>query len=133
MEDMTYDAKIAVIKILTEILNADKIVHEKEVEYLNEVIQSFCLSDSYKQEAESLMTTQALSIISELSISQKEFVAKMMGNMIICDSDINYNEVKLYNAYCKSCNINRDLHVEEYGEISLSGPFINPEDLMTNE
>lgn len=130
MEELTYNAKIAVIKVLTEIQNADKIVHEKEVEYMNEVITSFCLPESYKQEVNSLMTLQALSTIRELPIAQKEMVAKMMGNMIVCDKDINYNEVKLYNAFCESCDIEHDFSVEDYSDFSLSGPFVNPEKLM---
>lgn len=129
MEELTYNAKISVIKILTEIQNADKIVHEKEVEYMNEIIASFCLPNNYKQEVDNLMTLQALSFIRELSISQKEMVAKMMGNMIVCDKDINYNEVKLYNAFCESCNIEREFNIEDYSEYTLSGPFVNPEDI----
>ena len=129
MEELTYNAKISVIKILTEIQNADNIVHEKEVEYMNEIIASFGLPDNYKQEVDKLMTLQALSFIRELSISQKEMVAKMMGNMIVCDKDINYNEVKLYNAFCESCNIEREFNIEDYSEFTLSGPFVNPEDI----
>ena len=35
MEELTYKAKVAVIKVLSEILHADNIVHDSEVEYLN--------------------------------------------------------------------------------------------------
>ena len=54
----------------------------------------------------------------------------MMGKMIVIDKDINYNEVKLYNAVCESCNIERDFNVEDYPGLTFSGPFVNPEDLM---
>ena len=54
----------------------------------------------------------------------------MMGKMIVIDNDINYNEVKLYNAFCESCDIEKDFNVEDYPEYSLSGPFVNPEDVM---
>ena len=36
MEEFSYKVKVAVIKLLGELLNADKIVHEKEVKYLDE-------------------------------------------------------------------------------------------------
>ena len=39
MEELTYNAKIAVLRVLKEILNADNIVHESEVAYMNDVIQ----------------------------------------------------------------------------------------------
>ena len=130
MEELTYNAKIAVVRVLNEILNADNVVHENEVQYMNEVVQNFGLSDEYKKEVDEMMTLQALSTIRELSIEQKEEVAKMMGKMIVIDNDINYNEVKLYNAFCESCDIEKDFNVEDYPEYSLSGPFVNPEDVM---
>ncbi len=130
MEELKYNEKIAVIKVLTEILNADNIVHENEVKYMNDVLQSFGLDETSKAEVDSLMTLQALSIIRGLSSAQKREISKMMGKMIVVDEDINYNEVKLYNAFCESCDIEKDFNVDDYPEYSLSGPFVNPEDLM---
>lgn len=130
MEELSYKSKIAVVKILNELLKADNVIHEKEIEYINEVIRNFALSDNYEEEAEGMMTLQALAIIRELNLDQKKEVAKMMGNMIVIDKDINYNEVKLYNAFCESCNIEKDFNIDDYSDVSLSGPFVNPEDLM---
>lgn len=132
MEQLTYNAKIAVVKVLNEILNADSIVHENEVQYMNEVIRDFGLEGKYEDDVKSLITLQALATIRELDVELKEMVAKMMGKMIVIDNDINYNEVKLYNAFCESCNIENDFNVDEYEDVSLSGPFVNPEDLMNN-
>ena len=132
MEQLTYNAKIAVVKVLNEILNADSIVHENEVQYMNEVIRDFGLDGNYEDDVKSLMTLQALATIRELDVELKEMVAKMMGKMIVIDNDINYNEVKLYNAFCESCNIEKDFKVDEYEDVTLSGPFVNPEDLMNN-
>jgi uncharacterized tellurite resistance protein B-like protein len=130
MEELTYNAKIAVLRVLKEILNADNIVHESEVAYMNDVIQSFGLDESHKSDVNNLMTLQALSTIRELSVDQKGEIAQMMGKMIVIDKDINYNEVKLYNAFCESCDIDKDFNVSDYPDYSLSGPFVNPEDLM---
>ena len=91
---------------------------------------SFELDDTYKAEVGNLMTLQALSTIRGLAADQKSEIAKMMGKMIVIDEDINYNEVKLYNAFCESCNIEKDFNINDYPEYSLSGPFVNPEDIM---
>jgi len=130
MEELSYKAKVAVVKLLGEILNADNIVHEKEVKYLDEVIRSLDLDKNYKEEVGTLLTLEALATIRILSVDQKREIAEMMGKMIVVDEDINYNEVKLYNAFCESCNIERDFNVEDYPEFSLSGPFINPEEML---
>jgi hypothetical protein len=99
---------------------------------MNEVIRDFGLEEKYEDDVRSLMTLQALATIRELDVELKEMVAKMMGKMIVIDNDINYNEVKLYNAFCESCNIEKDFNVNEYEDVTLSGPFVNPEDLMNN-
>ena len=130
MEQFTYNAKIAVIKVLNEILNADNVAHENEVKYLNEVIQDFGLEVKYEEDVKALMTLQALATIRELNVEQKKTVAKMMGKMIVIDNDINYNEVKLYNAFCESCNIEKDFNLKDYSDVTLSGPFTNPEELL---
>ena len=130
MEELTHDAKIAVLRILNDIVNADNIVKDIEVENMNEIARSFELADNYMDEVNNLVTLQALSIVRALSVDLKEKIAQMMGKMIVIDEDINYNEVKLYNAVCKSCNIERDFNVEDYPVLTFSGPFVNPEDLM---
>lgn len=130
MEELSYNAKLAVVKVLSEILNADNVVHEKEVQYMNEVIQDLGLESKYNDDLKTMMTLQALATIREMDVEQKEMVAKMMGKMIVVDNDINYNEVKLYNAFCESCNIERDFKVNDYSDVTLSGPFTNPEELL---
>lgn len=130
MEELTYIEKIAVVKVLNEILKADNITHEKEVEYMNDIISSFVLEENYKADVDALITLQALSTIREMTVEKKSMVAQMMGKMIVIDKDINYNEVKLYNAFCESCDIEKDFNVQDYPDYTLSGPFVNPEDLM---
>lgn len=80
-----------------------------------------------------MLTLQALATIRELKVDQKEEVAKMMGKMIVVDNDINYNEVKLYNAFCESCSIEKSFNVGDYSDVTLSGPFVNPEELETTQ
>lgn len=132
MVELTYIEKIAVFKVLNEILKADNITHEKEIEYMNNVISSYGLEENYRTEVDALITLQALSTIREMTVEKKSMVAQMMGKMIVIDEDINYNEVKLYNAFCELCDIEKDFNVDDYPEYTLSGPFVNPEDLMNN-
>lgn len=131
MNEIEYTVKIAILRVLKDIVNADNIIQNKEIEYMNQVAELLNVKDNYESEVDNMVTLQALTIIKEkLTAEQKKEFAKYMGNMIIADGDINYNEVKLYNAVCESCNIEKDFHVEDYPEYSLSGPFVNPEDLM---
>lgn len=126
MKELTHNAKIAVLKILNDIVNADNIVKDVEVDYMNEIARSFELADNYMDEVNNLVTLQALAIVRTLSTDLKEEIAQMMGKMIVIDKDINYNEVKLYNAVCESCNIERNFNIEDYPpELTISGTYVN--------
>ena len=130
MKELTHNAKIAVLKILNDIVNADNIVKDVEVDYMNEIARSFDLADNYMFEVNNLVTLQALAIVRTLSTDLKEEIAQMMGKMIVIDKDINYNEVKLYNAVCESCNIERNFNIEDYPpEVTISGACAVPKDL----
>ena len=130
MKELTHNAKIAVLKILNDIVNADNIVKDVEVDYMNEIARSFELADNYMDEVNNLITLQALAIVRTLSTDLKEEIAQMMGKMIVIDKDINYNEVKLYNAVCESCNIERNFNIEDYPpEVTISGTYAVPKDL----
>ena len=126
MKELTHNAKIAVLKILNDIVNADNIVKDVEVDYMNEIARSFELADNYMVEVNNLVTLQALAIVRTLSTDLKKKIAQMMGKMIVIDKDINYNEVKLYNALCQSCNIERNFNIEDYPpEVTISGTYVN--------
>lgn len=130
MESLNHNAKIAILRTLQEIMNADGIIHENEVEYMNKAIHSFDLDESCKKEVEKLDLLKAIKEIKNLDFEQKIMVSQMMGKMIIIDENINYNEVIIYNNICHQCNIEDEFNVEDYPEFSLSGPFINTEDIM---
>lgn len=130
METLNHNAKIAILRTLQEIMNADGIIHENEVEYMNKAILSFDLDESCKPDVEKLDLPQAIEEIKTLDYDQKMLIAQMMGKMVVIDEDINYNEVIIYNDICHQCKIEDEFNVDDYPEYSLSGPFINPEDIM---
>ena len=133
MNKLTYIEKIALFRILFDIVNADKIIHEKEIDYLKEIANSLNLVGDYEKDVKELTSFMAISKIQSLSNDVKEEIAQLMGNMIVIDKDINYNEVKVYYRVCELCNINKDFDVEDFPNCTLGGPFVNPEDLFVNQ
>ena len=130
METFDYNAKIAILRILQEIMNADNFVHENELDYLYKIMTQFKLDTNHISEVNKLEMAEALDEVRTFTPEQKIMTARMMGKMVIIDHDINYNEVLLYNDICHSCDIDNEFNVGNYEECSLSGPFVNPEDIM---
>jgi uncharacterized tellurite resistance protein B-like protein len=124
MKNLNQIEKISIIKVLTEILNADTIVRDSEVRYIKEVENDLNLSIDYKQDLDQLKTLQALSIIRGLPIEYKSRIAKMMGTMIVVDKEINYNEVRLYHTFCESCDINVEFNIDDYPDYPIIEPTL---------
>ena len=80
--------------------------------------------------AKSFRSLNSKFLVSSITHDDQNIYIGTKNGLIVIDKDINYNEVKLYNAFCESCDIEKDFNLDDYPEYTLSGPFVNPEDLM---
>lgn len=120
MKNLTYKERIAVMRILMDIVLADNRVDYRENKYFNELIGLLNLDKNAVHDVEKQNSLLALTLIHDFSQEQKEEFAKLMGNMIIVDGDINYNEVKIYNVVNEFCNIHQEFRIDDYPQFSLS-------------
>lgn len=120
MKDLKYHERIAVMRILLDIIMADKRIDGREKQLFEETGKILDLDESAKQEVESLNSLLALSIIHDFTQEQKREFARLMGQMIVVDKDINYNEVKIYHVVNEFCHINVEFKMDDYPEYSLS-------------
>lgn len=116
MIDLTYDQKIAIMRILLDLVLADKRVDMRERDYFIRIAESLGLTSSVRPDVEQMNSLLALSEIREFSQADKEVLARLMGKMIVVDKDINYNEVRLYNVVNEFCGINIEFQIEDYPE-----------------
>jgi uncharacterized tellurite resistance protein B-like protein len=123
MKELQKQQQLSILRVLQEIMKADKRIHEKETAYFREVSVSFGLTEADIECIGQQDMLQVLSTLRDLDNAQKEEVAQLMGKMIVIDEDINYEEVKLYNSICRFCEISRDFDKDEYPGYTLSGPF----------
>lgn len=120
MENLTYMERIAVMRILLDIILADGKVDCREKSLFETLFATLGLDESAKTDIDKLNSLLALTIIHEFNQDQKEEFAKLMGQMIVIDEDINYNEVKIYNVVNEFCNIKKEFNMDEYPNYSHS-------------
>ena len=120
MKEFTYEEKIAVMRVILDIVMADGKVDERERTFFTEIASSLHLGQEAKDDVDRCNSLLALTVIHDLDDQQKEQVAKLMGKMIIVDEDINYNEVKIYNVVNEFCQINIDFDENDYPQYSRS-------------
>ena len=106
MVDYTYQQKIAMMRILLDIIHADGIIDARETFLFEKMKDEFGLVDEDHEIVKSKNSLLALTQIKLLNEEQKNHFAKLMAQMIIVDEDINVNEVAIYNIVTESCGIN---------------------------
>lgn len=120
MKELTYNERIAVMRILQDIILADNKIDSREEMLFSEIADMLGLDDSVKQDVENQNSLLALTIIHDFNQEQKEEFAKLMGRMIVVDKDINYNEVRIYNVVNEFCNMKVEFVVDNYPEFTQS-------------
>ncbi len=120
MKEFTYEEKIAVMRVILDIVMADGKVDDREEAFYSKIASSLNLDQNAKEEVDHCNSLLALTIIHDFDEQQKEQVAKLMGQMIIVDEDINYNEVKIYNVVNEFCQINIDFDENDYPQYTRS-------------
>ena len=103
--EFTYQEKIAIMRILLDIIHADGIIDERETFFFNKLKDTFNLEDSDHEIVKEKNSLIALTQIKLFEEEQKIEFAKLMSEMIIVDGDINANEVAIYEVVADFCNI----------------------------
>ena len=124
MERFTYEQKVSMMRILLDLVLADGRIDERETVFFDKIAGLLNLDENAKKDVDAKNSLLALTEISEYSQDQKEELSKLMGQMIVVDEDINYNEIRIYNVVNDFCKINIGFDMEDYPDYSRSGGFL---------
>ena len=105
MKEFTYQEKIAMMRILLDIIHADGRIDARETFFFNQLKNLFHMDDADHKVVEDKNSLLALAQINSLDNDKKEYFAKLMSKMIVVDEDINVNEVAIFNLVCDFCSI----------------------------
>lgn len=108
MVEYTYQQKIAIMRILLDIIHADGIIDARETFFFEKLKDELQLAEEDHEIVKKKNSLLALTQIKLLDEEQKEYFAKLMAQMIIIDEDINVNEVAIYNVVSEFCGINKE-------------------------
>ena len=124
MKKFTYEQKVSMMRILMDLVLADGRIDERETAYFYRISGLLGLDNNARKDVDKKNSLLALTEISDFDQSQKEELSKLMGQMIVVDKDINYNEIRIYNVVNDFCKINVGFNMEDYPEYSRSDSLI---------
>ena len=105
--DFTYQQKIAMMRILLDIINADGVVDVRETYYFNQLMEEFEMSEDDRTIVDKKNSLLALVQLNDMSNDQKDYFANLMARMIIIDENVNYNEVAIYDVVKEFCSLSK--------------------------
>ena len=105
MEILNHDQKIAVMRVLLDIIHADGRIDIRETNFFYKLLDELDLPKTSKEEISNKSSLIALLDIKNFTAEQKEYFAAMMDKMIKVDEDINVNEVAIYDVVIDYCQI----------------------------
>lgn len=112
MVEFTYQQKIAIMRILLDIIHADGIIDARETFYFNQLKTELGLTNRDHKVVKKKNSLIALTQIKCFDDDQKDSFAKLMAKMIVVDEDVNVNEIAVYNVVMEFCSIGK--RFEEY-------------------
>lgn len=105
MDILNYNQKIAVMRVLLDIIHADGRIDIRETAFFDQLLDELTLPYDAKVEISRKSSLIALLDIKNFTYEQKEYFAALMDKMIKVDEDINVNEVAIYDVVIDYCQI----------------------------
>ncbi len=105
MTNLSFQQKIAIMRILFDIINADGRIDARETFYFNKIAKMLDLTEKDRIAINDANSLLCLLELNSFNDNQKIEIAKMMGQQIVVDEDINVNEMAIYELVCKTCGI----------------------------
>ena len=103
--DFTYNQKMAIVKLLLDIISVDGKIDSRETFLFERIKQDLGLNPEDHYKAYEYNTLLCLSIIKAMSPDQKEHYSELMMKMILADEEIATNEKIAYDDICDFCGI----------------------------
>lgn len=103
--DFNETQKAAVVSLLIEMINADKVVDPSECAVFNKICVEYGVCDETFNLGRALDSMVAIDIMKRMSDIQKIVVAHLLTRVIDADARDDDNEIKLFNVICRATGV----------------------------
>ena len=107
MVEYSYQQKLAIMRILLDIIHADGIIDARETFFFDQLKDQFELTDEDHEAVRQKNSLLALLQIRDFNEDQKMGFALYMSKMIVVDKNINVNELAIYKVVSEFCGIDK--------------------------
>jgi len=92
MKQLTLNQKYAILSILSQIMNADGVIHPKEEEYMNKMYVELGIKIGDVEDMTNIDDIQARQLVRDLADDQKKYVLSLFVSMAESDGYVHPKE-----------------------------------------
>ena len=111
--DFNETQKAALVSLLIEMVNADRVVDPRECEVFNTICVQYSICDDTYNLGHALNSMVAIDIMKRMSDVQKIVVAQLLTRVIEADARDDDNEIQLFNIICKATGVDVLINAKE--------------------
>lgn len=100
MKPFNYQQRVAVLRILQDVIYADGRIDIRETELFEKLKQELCITEQIQEDVQNRSALLALCQVRALDAEQKSYLVELMRSMIVIDEDIDSHEVLVYDLVC---------------------------------
>ena len=100
MKPFNYQQRVAVLRILQDVIYADGRIDIRETELFEKLKQELCITEQIQEDVQSRSALLALCQVCAFDAEQKSYLVELMRSMIVVDEDIDSHEVLVYDLVC---------------------------------
>ena len=92
------NAKTALAKVLSDMIQSDGIVNQGEISYLRKVFKTLKIDNSNLKKSSNMTLADAVAILKSCGVNEKNFILHAIQQLSVADGDIDPNESLLITA-----------------------------------
>ncbi|MDO5510327.1 MAG: hypothetical protein Q4F57_06500 [Weeksellaceae bacterium] len=99
--------KIAMVKAMDLLIKADDEIHEKEMDFLEGILQFMEIESGYMEKIDEFTQEEAIATIQQLDQAKIDYVHNVLDALAAADSKINESETKVLEGIKKFISTHR--------------------------
>ena len=93
--------KLAFVKMIDSIINADEIIHDAEIEIMSQLMERFHFDSAFVAQAKKENMDDCVAFLLALPQEKKSVIIKMLKTVAISDGVVHKKEIAMIIHYCE--------------------------------
>jgi len=101
--------KLAFVKMVDTIINADEVIHDAEIEIMSQLMQRFEFDSEFVAKAKEEKIEDVLPSLRLMPNEKKRMIVRLLNAVAMSDGFVHQKEMTTILDYCKNIGLNKEI------------------------